>query len=354
MLPLWATTFSMLMPTQINDVKTVRANDWNFASLVADDFTETTTGNGSRLQVVVEAKSFKTVIPSWNGSAKSGASMQIFLRPLDSAATDFSLGQWSEGEAGTVRTSVNDQKNPFGRVDTDTLTLTKSTTKLLVTVSLVNGSSGTQARLDRFHLVFGPSQGTPSARMPLRDLLLDVPYRAQAKYAGGGVLCSPTSVSMILSYWSKKLDWPGLDFDVPDVQRGVFDPGWNGTGNWPFNVAFAGSLPGMTGYVTQLRGVNDIEAFVASGVPVATSVSYDLLKGKPKKGANDGHLVVIVGFDKEGRPIFNDPGRNVVRMVYERDAFERAWASSGNTVYLIHPEGWNIPDDGPWPTKKKD
>ncbi|MBX3114943.1 MAG: C39 family peptidase [Fimbriimonadaceae bacterium] len=333
----------------------VQANYWGFASIDRTEFTCTKLADRERLQIVVKGEHFDKVLPSWNGSAPNGSYMEIRIQPMVPNAPDFILGRWSQGDAGALRTSINDQKSPVGLVKTDILELNKSATSLVVTIDCFPGPGGNFATLDRFHILLVKPLLVMTGSFPQYwNTLLDVPYRAQAKYVGGGVLCSPTSVSMILSYWSKKLDRPGLDFDVPDVQRGVFDPGWNGTGNWPFNVAFAGSLPGMTGYVTQLRMIQDIENFVACGVPVATSVSYDLLKGKPKKGANDGHLVVIVGFDKEGRPIFNDPGRNVVRMVYERDAFVQAWASSQNTVYLIHPEGWNIPDDGPWPTKKKD
>lgn len=354
MLPICALMISLTMQTP--KVNEVQANPWNFVSIDGAEFTRTKLADRERLQIVVKSEGFSSVVPSWNGSAPSGAYMEIRIQPMISNSPDFILGRWSEGDAGAKRTSINDQKSPVGSVETDTLILKDWSTSVKVTVDCFPGSKGNVAKLDRFHLFLGGRVWalTGSWSPHSWNTLLDVPYRAQAKYVGGGVLCSPTSVSMILSYWSKKLEWPGLDFDVPDVQRGVFDPGWNGTGNWPFNVAFAGSLPGMTGYVTRLIMIEDIEKFIASGVPVATSVSYDLLKGKPKKGANDGHLVVVVGFDKEGRPIFNDPGRNVVRMVYERDAFERAWASSGKTVYLIHPEGWNIPENGPWPTKKKD
>lgn len=334
------------------------ANEWNFVSAEGSKFNREILPDRIRLKTIVQAdpfnpaKTFKSAIPSWNGSATNGAYMEIRLQPSNVDAPGFILARWSEGPAGKNRTSINNQKNLVGRVDTDTLILAKPVNSISVTVDCFPGNDGRYAQLDRFHLILGGGESLRERRaMSTWNTLLDVPYRAQAKYVGGGVLCSPTAVSMILGYWADKLNQPGLDFDVPDVQRGVFDPGWDGTGNWPFNVAFAGSLPGMTGYVTQLRDIGDIEDFVASGVPIATSVSYDLLKGKSKKGATDGHLVVVVGFDPKGQPIINDPGRNVVRMVYDRNAFARAWASSSNTVYVIHPLGWNIPSDGPWPNK---
>ena len=170
-------------------------------------------------------------------------------------------------------------------------------------------------------------------------------------YPGGNVLCSPTVVSMLLAFWAKELRHPELDRDVPEVQQGVFDPNWPGTGNWPFNTAFAGTVPGMRAYVARLTDISELEAWIASGKPVATSVSYDLLRGKGKKGASDGHLVVLVGFDEHGDPVFNDPGRSTeVRQTYKRADFDAAWATSGRTVYLIYPKFGLVPEDpfGHW------
>ena len=44
---------------------------------------------------------------------------------------------------------------------------------------------------------------------------MDVLERSQMAYENGSVLCSPTTVSMLLSFWSKKLKRADLDRDVP-------------------------------------------------------------------------------------------------------------------------------------------
>jgi len=149
--------------------------------------------------------------------------------------------------------------------------------------------------------------------------------------------CSPTSVSMVLDFWASKLSRPAMNVDVPDVAVGVFDEKYPGTGNWSFNVAYAGSFPGMVSYVTRLGGINDAESLVRAGIPVVCSVAYNLLKGNGKPAGGDGHLVVLVGFDSDGNPIFNDPGRSDVRQTYKRENFAKAWANSHFTVYLIYP-----------------
>ena len=160
---------------------------------------------------------------------------------------------------------------------------------------------------------------------------------------------------MILAHWAGVLRRPELDVPVPEVARAVYDRNWPGTGNWPFNTAFAGQFEGLRAYVTRLADLREIEDWVAAGVPVAASVSFDLLNGKAADLGN-GHLVVVVGFTETGDMVVNDPwpdpkGVNSVRKTYPRQAFLRAWARSRHTVYLIHPQTVRPPSPrlGHWP-----
>ena len=45
--------------------------------------------------------------------------------------------------------------------------------------------------------------------------------------------CTPTSLAMLLAYWGKP-------HDIPQIVRNVYDDGYGGTGNWTFNMAYAG------------------------------------------------------------------------------------------------------------------
>jgi hypothetical protein len=139
-----------------------------------------------------------------------------------------------------------------------------------------------------------------------------------------------------------------LDNAVPAVARCVDDPEWPGTGNWAFNMAFAGAHEGLRAYTTRLSDVSELEMWVARGIPVAVSVSYSALRGEPKP--DSGHLVVCVGFTDGGDVIVNDPGRSQVRQVYSRANLIKAWRHSENTVYLIYPENQSTPPDqfGHW------
>lgn len=286
-------------------------------------------------------------IASWTARAPRGG--QIEIRAGRPGGRAYSFGRWSES-AG--RTSVKGQKDAEGDMQTDTLVLAEPTRELDVTITLTG-----PVQLRDLHVVLNGAltPDTLPANKAAWGLTLEPPRRAQMSYPNGGVLCSPTSISMVLGYWAQVLGRPELDADVPEVQQAVFDPGWGGTGNWPFNVAFGGSRSGLTGAVTRLRGIADAERFLLRGIPVVCSVRYALLKGQPKAERGDGHLVVLVGFTPEGDPIFNDPGRNVVRLTYKRDDFRRAWEGSGRTVYLVYPRYWATPaENGPWPRRRSE
>jgi len=156
----------------------------------------------------------------------------------------------------------------------------------------------------------------------------------------------------VMTWWSQKLNRPELDRDVPEVADAVYDANWHGTGNWPFNTAYAGSYRGMRGYVTRLSDVSELEDWIARGIPVGLSVCYDRLRGKGP-GPN-GHLVVCVGFTGEGDPIINDPGTSKnVRKTFPRKNLIYAWSYSRNAVYLIYPENAKVPKDrfGHWDSR---
>jgi hypothetical protein len=163
-------------------------------------------------------------------------------------------------------------------------------------------------------------------------------------YENGDQVCSPTTVSMLLSYWAAQLNRPELDVEVPAVCAAVHDPGWPGWGNWAFNMGYAGSFPGMRAYATRLSGLAEVEGWIAAGIPVGLSVCYNKLRGKSDEPS--GHLIICVGFTVGGEVVVNDGGtRKNIRKTFSREAVERAWANSQNTVYLVYPAGATLPND---------
>lgn len=289
-------------------------------------------------------------IVSWNVENPATAALKVEARAWrgDVPTKWYTLAEWAADTTKAPRVSVKGQKDADGDVDTDTLVLKAPADRLELRATLTNLADGARPRLRLLTASFLDSkvktvdQPVPS---PAWGKTIDVPMRAQGDYPNGGVLCSATSTSMLLDHYSHVLNRPELDHDVPEVEANVWDSVYDGAGNWPFNVAYSGSFPGMRAYVARFAGISDLEKWIDAGLPVACSVSFDMLKGAPTGGS--GHLVVLVGFTKEGDPVINDPARRGdVRHVYKRADFERAWLYSKRTVYIVHPEDAKPPAGG--------
>lgn len=288
------------------------------------------------------------LIASWNAELKPDAYLKVEVRAIYTNHTTkwFTLGLWAVDPVRHPRESVKKQKDADGDVDTDTLQLKEATDRVQVRLTL-GATSGKKPKLKFFSLSVLDSKFKPEPRPPTRAAwgkLLDVTERSQMAYPNGEVLCSATTTSMLLSYWSQKLNRPGLDCDVPEVVNGVYDPIWGGTGNWVFNTAYAGSFRWMRAYTTRLSDVSELEGFIARGIPVGLSVCYNRLRGKGREPS--GHLVALVGFTKDGDAIINDPGTSKnVQKIFPRANLMDAWAYSKNAVYLVYPTGTILPRD---------
>ena len=293
------------------------------------------------------------LVVSWNYRGKPTNGIVIEAKAIypKHETKWYTLAKWaSEPIDPGQRASIRGQKDEDGRVDTDVLKLKECATAVEIRIQMRKEAA--PEALKFIGLSFCDSQAVRALLPPKRAVwgtILNVKERSQANYPEGiSEWCSPTSMSMLMSFWATHLNRGDLNYDVPEVARGVHDPNWPGTGNWPFNAAFAGAHQGMRAYVARLSDISELEDWIEAGIPVALSVSYGFLKGRPERA--NGHLVVCIGFDERGNIIVNDPGRLQVRQVYLRENLVKAWADSENTVYIVHPESWKVPPDrfGHW------
>jgi len=293
------------------------------------------------------------LIASWNAEMPASAYLKIEARAIypDHATKWYIMGLWSGDPVVHPRESVRRQRDEDGNVDTDTLSLQQPAERFQLRLTL-GKSEKEKPRLKFLSVSLLDSKAVRSPLPPNRKAwgkIVDVPERSQMAYEDGGVLCSPTTVSMLLAHWSKELNQPELDQDVPEVVKGVYDPKWTGTGNWAFNTAYAGSFRGMRAYTARLSDVAELEDWITQGIPVGLSLCYNRLRGQSRTPS--GHLVVCVGFTENGDAVINDPGtlRNV-RKVFSRSNLIDAWAYSKNAAYLIYPETASVPRDrfGHW------
>lgn len=312
---------------------------------------------GTRLAVspeIVARVAADELITSWNADMPPGSTLEIAVRAIypEQATKFYILGRWSSDPDTAPRESVPDQADDAGDVRTDTLALRRPTRRFQWRLTLGAGHEGRFPHLKLLAASLAQTTWTGPALPPNRAAwgrILDVPKRSQLAYSGGEQWCSPASTAMVLGWWSARLNRPEWQWDVPAIARWVHDPRWPGAGNWAFNTAFAGSLPGLLAYVTRLSDVAELEDWIAAGLPVVLSVNNTVLQGRV--GPPSGHLVVCVGFTENGDVVLNDPGtRHEVRRAFPRQQLVAAWAHSRRTVYVIQPEPTPPPGDrfGHW------
>jgi hypothetical protein len=287
------------------------------------------------------------LVASWSVAAPRGSWVEVSVQAPDDG-TWHCLGRWASGRASAHRGSVVGDPE----VDTDVWRPTGGADAYRLRVGFHPSPAGRAPLLARIGAVAsaGPVRTTTSAPSGGTEPVLDVPRLSQMTWSdvGGAGWCSPTAVSMVLAHAGRLP--PGTDTEPCDVAAAaaeVFDPAYDGTGNWPFNTAWAATLAGHA-FVTRLHDLGDAERFIRAGIPLVASVAYPPggLPGAPTH-ATDGHLVVIRGFTDAGDVLTNDPAaptERTVRRTYDRAAFERAWLDgSGGLVYVIHRDDQPLP-----------
>jgi hypothetical protein len=317
---------------------------------------------------------FTELIPSWNARTPEGTLVEVWVRGRGESGLSSwdSLGRWAQGDQRFHRASRGSQRDDRARVAVDTFIAETSFTSWQIRVNLlrVDGSRRTPqvdmagAVVSRIPSSTGVATSRPAAA---RGITLDVPRFSQMthsghypRYGGGGeAWCSPTSVAMVLGYYdalpsADQTAWTfhHRDSVVDHVARMTYDYSYEGTGNWPFNAAYAENQV-RAGFVTRFASLHGVERLIETGIPVITSVTFGRgqLDGAPISSTN-GHLMVVVGFTESGDVVVNDPAarRNgEVRRTYDRGQFEDAWlkrgpdGGSGGVGYVIHDGDHPLP-----------
>lgn len=324
------------------------------------------------------------LVASWNADTPKGTWLEVDMRGHTDAGTEtgwYVMGRWASGDTDIQRTSVAGQSDDAGSVAVDTFHaadgVTLSDYQLRVTLYRAAGThtsprvrmlgAMTSAVPDRFDVPPSPPGGAAGIELPVPRYSQNIHRGQYPQYDGGGeAWCSPTSTEMVVEYWHEhptpeQLSWVDPSYADPSVDyaaRNTYDYSYEGAGNWPFNTAYAASY-GLSAHVTRLKSLDELERYITRGIPVVTSLSFraDELTGANYSTA--GHLMVIVGFTKDGDVIANDPASSdddAVRNVYRRHQFERDWlrtkrydsdgdlaGGTGGIAYIITPRFWPLP-----------
>jgi hypothetical protein len=313
---------------------------------------------------------FTQLIPSWQATTPVDTWIQIGVRARTAggATTSFDeIAKWTTRDATLHRTSTGTQTDDLGHVNTDTFVADSGTRftswQIRVTLQRAPGAAGPSVTKVGGVASLLPGKLPATSKRLYGAKTLKVPRYSQMihrgeypRYGGGGeAWCSPTSTAMIMGYYGKlppkaRYAWVKSSYSdrwVDHVARMTFDYGYDGTGNWPFNTAFANQYVDDA-FVTRMINLRGAERFIHVGIPLAVSISFSRgeLSGAPISSTN-GHLVVIVGFTAAGNVVVNDPAapsNGSVRRTYNRAQFERAWLrKSDGTVYVIHDAKHPLP-----------
>lgn len=177
---------------------------------------------------------------------------------------------------------------------------------------------------------------------PAPSVLLDTPAMSQKARDPdyGGVICSATSIAMLMNGQS-------ADLLPEDVTLLNYDYAFGGNGNWSFTCAAAGAY-GYESYVSY-SSFAAVRQELTRGYAVAFSVKYSnkpdddqpYLENAPSH--TDGHLITIVGYrfsEELGEYIYysNDPGTKsdaaTAHRQYRESQLDQCWYR--RAVYFVH------------------
>ena len=286
----------------------------------------------------VETAPFDSLVLSWNllGPAPMGGAFRVQVRvagewwPREKGRT---MAIASEGKLGSVRQP--DDEMTHVEIDTFLVKGPRPADAFRLSADLPEGSFIHSMGAAHYLAAAKSARVVDTARSAAWGMTLDVKPRSQLsedpKIASR--ICSPTSTAMALEYL-------GSPIPTKDFAARVYDPSAELYGNWSINAARAGELVGEA-FVAHFDTFAEIEREIEAGRPVVLSHSWSAgeLTGAPI-ASSKGHLIVVVGFTRDGDVVVNDPAAkpNEVRRVYPRRELFHTWQHNGNgIVYVFRP-----------------
>lgn len=254
----------------------------------------------------IESDQFLELVLSWNvrNLADSQIVFSVSIGNEDGFGDFHILGSFLENNNRSLMASQND----YSRHSIDTLTNKDSANNNLIKLKVVFTSKDNEllalenisvtTKLVNNELIFSEAL--------LTNKFIDVPAIQQLSVPViGNIICSPTSVAMVVNYFGK-------EFTQEEMSRKVYDNGAKIYGNWTLNASYAGSLAGLYGRVEYVFDFQTIIDYINNDIPVVLSIktqTKEQLEGTIMAYA-DGHLLVLVGFEQiDGKwyGIVNDP-----------------------------------------------
>jgi len=286
------------------------------------------------------AQPFRDLLVSWNVDAPPRTGFVVEVRVGTESDGGLSpwmhIGDWGE-PALAPPLADRQSKCVGGEVLVDWFRGERTFRSAQVRVRGFATAAGPEIEVQRLRICFSDREHAVAPLEPLDPRpfgrVLEVAPRSQMaeREDVASRICSPTSLAMVMRF-------RGVDAPTMAVAERAFDPVHEIYGNWPRNVQAAYSF-GVRGYLTFFSDWAAVEQTVAEGTPIIVSIAAKAgqLKGAPY-AATAGHLLVLVGFDREGNCVVNDPAapeRASVRRVYDRAELQSVWMDRGGTAYVL-------------------
>lgn len=287
------------------------------------------------LSEIKEVDAFKRLVVSWNTKTFIHTTSEVWIRVRTANGWSmwFSYGKWTTDGMNTG--SFSGQKDSIAQLSIDELIITQGygeAIQIKATLTRKNAYDQTPILYKIFASLSSSEKEMPHIPENL-SVNLEVPMRSQLLVDGiGNIICSPTSVAMVLEFY-------GCMLSTEDVAKGTIDNGTSIYGNWSYNVAYASEC-GFSAFVSYCQSFDDILYYLKQGKPLVASIKTDTVEELP--GADQsypsGHLVVIRGFEAGSEGAFvlvNDPATKSLERVFRRypyDAFVKAWR---HLIYVI-------------------
>ena len=294
-------------------------------------------------------KPFTELILSWNAFRPNKGNYSFFVSAKYNNiwSSWHKINQWNKGSQETFLNS----KNTYVKTKHVRLEMQKSKIATAFRVKVVANNG---ADLGRVKMLFASACDMNKFAFYKKDfnfpstIIKGVPRISQwnVKHHRAKDLCSPTSTSMIMAYFAKK----GLFTDkfqdlkqyVSEFAEKVRDGSYLDIyGAWPLNVSqvFQESGGRLLAKVKRLNGINELYGYLRRKIPVAVSVRGHLRGGF--KRYDNGHFIIVVGWDKEKNSVLCiDPAfvtESKMLRAYNFKDFMHAWGVSRNLAYIMLP-----------------
>jgi hypothetical protein len=276
---------------------------------------------------------FSELVMSWNVIIDDQSTVTIFVAIGNESGYSqyYTMALWRE----SYKTSLTSQEDQYGRKTIDTITpylddidrikfkivFAKSETQ---TTALKNISMTTIPKLNETNYDFSNLEEKSIIVEPRQQLSIP---------AIGNLICSPTSLSMVLNYYDHSET-------QSEVAGYIYDQGAQLYGNWSFNASYAGGFDDLYARVSYINDLSIINSYIQNDQPLVLSIrtqQKEDLEGSIMAYPS-GHLVVLTGFkliDDTWYALVNDPAEyedSKVMREYKLSELLDAWRGY---VYIV-------------------